>query len=244
MHWTYGSHTSESNDSIIASHVEIVRNRAGEMMERKFRHEVAGYLKATGATDAIVQASMKTKMDNLLSNLAVQNRDFIFYLDDGTPSATHLYNVGSITGVKVVEGPSFVGTTGDERGTQCKFQFAVEASYPLAGAPRFLFFREKLTFRGGGPIYIVRGAVKGPPQRQKVAEQSPFYATQEGYLEGYLQAAAQPPPPIWPGAVLHRPEVDREGGERRGNGYSGFPLRWKYEYGATGPLVGLPHAWV
>ena len=244
MYWVYGSHTSETNDSLIASYTEVVRNSAGEMMERKFRHEVMGYLSADGATVAIIQAAMKVKMDALLLDMSLQNRDFIFYMDDGNPSSTYLYNSGSISGVKVVAGPDFIGTTGNERGTQAKFKFAVEASYPLTGAPKYLDFHEKLTFSGGGPVFTVRDAIIGPPQRQRVKEQSTWFVTQEGSLEGYLSAVAAPPPPIWPGALIRNPQISRDSPDRRGKGHTKFPLSWRYEFASVFQLFGVPHLWV
>jgi len=166
VYWIYGSYTGDSNASVIASKIEVIKNAGGEMQSRRYRHDVRGFLSGSSQSDITLA------MNGLISALAVPYQNFIFYQDDGSPSATTLMNGPSLSGVTVVEGPNFVESTGAEYATQREFTFAVEAEYALSGTVGLLLmFHEQLDFKGGGPR-LVHHRSKGSGSRRLILSPS------------------------------------------------------------------------
>lgn len=237
MYATYGSYQTDDNSVIIASRSEIMKNAGGQMYAKKLSHEVKGVL--TGADSATITQ----EMNELMNALAIPFQDFVFYQDDGSDSATLLRNAGSISGV-TVDGPHFIESRGAQYVNQRDFTFTVSAEYPLDDTENFLLrFQESLTFSGGGPRYVVREAITGPPQKQQVREYTTYEAVQEGIAEGY-QKEPVVPPPIWPGALLFAPIIKRVSPDKKGLGYERFAVTWRYIFASPSALFGVPHLWL
>jgi len=222
---------------VIASKIEVIKNAGGEMQSRRYRHDVRGFLSGSSQSDITLA------MNGLISALAVPYQNFIFYQDDGSPSATTLMNGPSLSGVTVVEGPNFVESTGAEYATQREFTFAVEAEYALSGTVGLLLmFHEQLDFKGGGPRFVHREAVVGPSQKQRVREQTTYFVTQSGEAVGY-KSVPSIPPPIWPDSLVDAPDTMIRSPMKKGKGFEGYPVSWMYRFASSTPLSGVPHAW-
>jgi hypothetical protein len=218
---------------------EVAWNEGGQPYARKRRFEVQGRLFVDGQADA------SAKINALRNALDVQFLDLVFRHDDGTASADVLTNTGSSTGVRSL-GASFPEAEGPEYATIRTFRCAFEAEYPLSGtAGLLLSFRETLTFRGGGAVYVVLPAISGGAQRQLVypAGGTAYEATQEGEAVGYLDWPVIPGP-LFPDALKQAPEVSRASPKRVGAGYQEYATRWSYAYESTVPLVGTPNLWL
>ncbi len=238
MQLKYGSYAWAANSVTIATDIQETWNEGGQLLERTWRAHVTGYLAVNGQADCTQQMSA---MDTALK---VPYQDFVLLQDSGAQSATLLLNSGSITGVRVTHGPNFPKSDGAEYATERYFEFDVEASYPMSFATNFLVrFRETLEGWGGGPQYNVLPALNTPGQRQLIYPLVPFEGVQRGEAVGYL---AYPPalPPIWPFALNEPGKITRRDPQRRGKGYSEYPVSWEYHYKWPFPLVGFPNRWL
>ena len=215
-----------------------MKNAAGQMYAREFQHRVRGYLSGSS------QSAITSAMNSLSAALATPYQNFLFKMDDGTNSATTLINGTSISGVTVIEGPDYAESVGSEYAFQRQFTFTVRAEYALPNTNNILLsFTESVDFSGGGPKYILREAVVGPPQKQQIREQTIFYARQSGSSEGYTKEPVVPPP-IWPRDQMEAVQVTRVTPDRVGpNKYQGYKVSWSYNFAASAPLIGRPHLW-
>lgn len=237
MQLRYGTNSFAANSLNVASFTRALLNEAQAVYALRQRLTVTGFLIGTDQADLSAQESA------LRTTLSVPYLDLVLDLDSGAASATLLRNDTSISGVRVVEGPDFTGTTGAEYATQRAFSFTAEADYPAPGGQSALLaFEEAVTFAGGGPLYRVRRAVSGAPQRQLVYPATEFRAVQQGRAVGYL-AYPPVPGPIWPGALAEAGEFVQVSPRRTGRGYEYFEVRWAYRFESVGALVGAPNRW-
>lgn len=223
----------------VTSARQIERGKDGVPWRAIDQLKCDGYLEGSG------QADLTTKSLALERALAVPYRDLILYRDDGGRSATLLTTADSIGGVVITDGPNFPDVLGAEYVSQRRFEFTGEADYLLPGtlARTLIDFGETVTVRGGGPKYVVRPALQGPPQRQLVYQATPCAATQRGFAVG-ATAYPTPPGPIWPQAENPAERaVTLVDPKKLGRGYTGFRVEWEYTFEWVAPLAGRPHRW-
>lgn len=238
MQTKYGTYSFDANSTLLSASARTMFNRGGQPYSLLRSFTVSGYLSASG------QAAITQAENALKTALAVPFRDLVLCHDDGSVSSEALLNAGSITGVKVTQGPTFSTTMGPEFATLRSFSFTAEAEYPLAGTANLLLdFQETLSFSGGGPLYAMRRAINGPPQRQLVYPATEYRCTQQGMAVGYAAYPAVPGPKF-PAALREAPMVARKAPQRMGNGYQGHEVSWRYEHESAGPLVGVPSLWI
>lgn len=239
MYLKVGSYQFDANATGLTTSTDLLLNGYGRPLSKQVKLTVDGFLAASG------QAAISTAMDALTAALHTPFQDIIFYHDDATESALYLKNNGSISGVRVTRGPVWLEYRGADHATQKKFMFEAAAEYPTAGSANLLMrYTERLEFEGGGPLYIVRPAKRGPAQRQQVYQSTPYIVTQIGEAVGYT---AYPPKPliIWPGKLKQAPKEVMTTPERVGpNGYQGHTRSWSVVYESEVPLIGTPHLWV
>lgn len=250
MQLKYGSYAFNANGTEITARTETVRNEAGAPYKQRRSLHVAGYMEISGDTVAAQQADCTTKMNALEAALAKPFQDLIFYQDSGAESATSLRNSDSIGGVVVTAGPHYPDGIKGYTSVQ-RFEFTAEAEYYIlaeAGlsANITLSFEETLKFSGGGPRFIYKESIVGPPQRQKTCDQTVYRVTQTGRAVG-LRGYPSPAAPIWPANLLQAPDIDRIGPDRMGwtdpRSYEGFGITWSYDYGSAVKLIGAPTLW-
>ena len=237
MHLKWGTYTFDANSTLLSASARTQFNRGGQPYSLLRSFTVNGYLSADG------QAAITLAENTLKTALAVPFKDLVLYHDDGSASSEILPNAGSISGVKVTQGPTFSTTMGPEFATLRSFQFTAEAEYPLSGTASLLLdFHETLSFSGGGAVYAMRRAINGPPQRQLVYAQTEYRCTQQGMAIGYASYPVVPGPKF-PAALRESPRIDRKAPQRMGNGYQGYEVAWSYVFESVGPLVGVPTLW-
>lgn len=236
----YGSYLFRANACKIASKSSVRTNAAGQQLSRKTILFVDGYLIASGV------AAVTTAMTELYTALSIPFQDLIFYQDDAatTESATYLKNTNlSMTGVRITEGPNFPDSTGFDYTGGRRFTFTAESEYRIGPANRLISFHEELDFSGGGPLYIVRPAKRGPAQRQRPYQSTPYVLVQTGEAVGYGQ---YPPDPriFFPTRLKMNPKIRLIGGNRVGlNRYEDFGKSWRIEYESESVLPALPTLW-
>ncbi len=237
MQLSYGSYSWADNACRVTNSAEYMRNEAERPYQIRKSVQVAGYL--DGSSNAAVNAAV-ISMENAL---AVPYRDLVLALTAGGQSAVSLLNSGSIDGVKLTGPVRYPDGTGADYVTYRKFEFEMGACYPLAGTNNLLIsWQESLTYGGGNPLFIVKNAINGPPQRQMVFPQTAFTVTQSGSAVGY-QKYPLAPPPTFPAALKQSGNIVRRSPKRQGTKYVEWPISWTYEFESVTPLIGLPNLW-
>lgn len=242
MYLKVGSYQFDANAVGITTQTDLMRNAYGAPLSKKRRLAVEGFLAGSS------QSAISTACDALEAALHSPFQDIIFYHDDATESSLHLKGQGSVSGVRVIQGPNFLDYRGADHILHKRFAFTAEAEYPLANTNGLLLrFSERLEFSGGGPLYIVRAAKIGPAQRQQVYQNTPYVAVQAGEAVGY---STYPPLPriIWPAKLKESPRVSLVSPQRMGPSTNQFSYRewvrtWNITYESESPLVGFPTLW-
>lgn len=236
MQVKYGTYAFNANGVKVAYRQATLINAGGQPYAIEKTLSLDGYLEGDGQAACVLAASA------LATALARPYQDLILYTDAGAPSDCALYNSPSTTGV-VPQAPSFPDSVGAEYATFRRFQFSAKAEYPLANTGAILMsFTERLQFSGGGPIYAHKMALNGPPQKQLIYPASIFKVVQEGEAVGYT-FRPDPPPPIWPDALMTSPDITVDAPKRRGKKYTDFHVSWRYNFESATQLVGVPTIW-
>lgn len=236
MQLRYGSLTFDADSCEVTMNIETLTNQRGVPYAQMVQMSVSGYL--AGADTTAVNSACTT----LQSALQSPYRDLVVYTDAGVATHLALYNVGSTTGV-IVSGPRFPVGRGAELVTMRKFEFSARAEYPLtSGATVIQSFRESVSVTGtGGPRFIYKPALVGPPQKQVVQAQTVVRATQSGQAVGYLDYPT-PPTPLWPQSEHEEQrQISRTGGIFRGKTWQDFQISWVYQFEGVGSVNARPN---
>jgi len=213
-----------------------------------------------GTLQADTQAALVAAMAALRAAYATNYRDIGLYYEDGTSTGLQMPGLNELGGVKVLEGVSFEAD-GAALSTFINYSIKVVGDFgvdPGSGGqgqpgnvPGFdggvISFSETLQFIGGGPTFVMRTALVGPPIRQPTAQATPYHAIQSGHAVSLL-GEPTPPGPLWP-QHEHR-ERRRESPsspERAGDAnilYRNFRKEWSYEFESATPLIGRPNYWL
>lgn len=232
---SYGSYDFDEGACEVTLDIQTQMNGRGVPFSLAKRMNVRGFL--AGDTTAAVDA----KCDLLEAALAAPYRDLIVYTDASAATHLALYNQGSTTGV-VVSGLRYPVGRGADLVTYRTFEFHATAEYPIgSGRGVLMAFQETISVSGtGGPRFILKDALLGPPQRQIVQQRSRVRASQQGQAEGYLEYPTEPPP-LWPqDEHVELRQVNRTGGRFRGKTWQGFTVSWSYQFESAALLTGQP----
>src|SRR4051812_12846915 len=101
MRLQYGSNQWDVGATTLAHRQEIIYNVAERPYKVKHVASIEGYLLATG------QAAITTAMTAMTTALRKPFQDLILKLDDGSNSYHYFPNKGSLSGVRITQGPSF-----------------------------------------------------------------------------------------------------------------------------------------
>lgn len=231
----YGSVSFDAGSCEVTLDVQALVNQRNVPYCQQMQMSVSGYLSGDNTT------AVNLACEQLEVALATPYRDLVLYTDAGLATHLALYNAGSTTGV-IVSGPRYPSGKGAELVTYRKFEFTARAEYPIGTGRNVLMeFSESISFQGtGGPRFILKPALVGPPQKQIVQQRTTVRATQGGRAVGYLDYPTEPPP-LWPQAEhLEQRQVTRTGGRFHGAAWQEFAVQWGYVFEANGPLAGKP----
>lgn len=151
-----------------------------------------------------------------------------------------LPNAGSVSGVRVVQPPSYPDGSGAQLTTYRDYTVVLSAAYPVFARPLLRLWTETVTLWGGLPDRRVVATVNTAPLVYVARRRTPYYATQVGQAVGYSTWPA-PPPPLFP-AALDGPEHPRsQTSPRTQEGrLTDFAVGWSYRFSSPLPLVGRP----
>lgn len=255
MQLGYGTYLFPFNAALIDDRRQQLWNEGGQLYAYRRRLTCEGFLQVavTGSTGN--QAGVTLAMSAMMQALSRPFQDLVLYMDGGGTSSTQLRNAGSITGVRVVEGPSFPNKPQQPSYVWgIFFTFAAEAEYPYPNTGDFLLdFGETLNFRGGYPKNVCRPALNTNGQDQLVYPQMPFLLDQTGFAVGYQgwpDALAISPPKFPANLVGDNPidvqQVNPKAMNVAQGKYQGYRVTWRYSMGSTQvPLRGVvPSRWV
>lgn len=232
-----------------AGGVKVASSRKITLDARKVPITFDDSIECDGFLEGVGQNALSTAEAALKTALALRNKDLVFLCDDGSQSSMCLLNAGSITGVRVTDGPHFHDVVGPEFVSQRHFKFTAEADYKYSGTKRttIIEWGETLSFSGGGPLYVTLPALIGYPQRQMVYERTPCKAKQKGFAVGYggdtTPAYPDPAPAIWPFALVSSPDTVYFHPIKMGDNYTNWRMEWEYTYEWPDFLTGTPTLW-
>lgn len=244
MYFSYGSYRAALNESAIT------------MQRHDLTSEATGYLygfEETWTVSGFLQAATTAALMPLIGALEVAfsrgNQPARLIDNDGVTVRRLLPALTPLGGTYVLSGPSYPASgEGDaEWSTFRRYQVVIScrALYPSVPATTLLAFNESLTFTGGGPRFVFRQPLIGLPQRQQVAQSTPYVVTQRGRAV-CLGTYPTPPSPIWPEAEHTdrrrvTPDNPKKQGGPVGNVYVEWPIEWEYYFEGASPFVGLPN---
>jgi hypothetical protein len=239
MRLAYGSYLHDLAECTVQIGREALTDQAGRHYGDRHRWTVSGFLVAD------TQAALTTAIEALTRAYQKDFQPVQLQLPDGTVSAHHLPAVSKIGGTKVISGPSFNDGGRAEYTTFRTYEIVLEHEAELPTTPRNLViaWAETLSFAGGGPRDLFLQPLNGVPQKQRVADATPWKVTQQGSAVGLL-AYPVPAPPLWP-AAEHRDQrvITNKHPKRVGSKFSEFEVTWGYQFESAAPLNGLPTQW-
>jgi hypothetical protein len=205
-------------------------SQAGRPLRYQMRVDVEGYIEGTGQADlTIKEAIFRQALLTPYGNLSLLQ-------DSGATSAVALFNNTSLSGTRIVEGPSFEESQGPEYVTQRKVRFAMMAEYLAPGATGVLVkYMQSVTVIGtGGPVRVWRFPINAKPIRQIVKPYSLVTVIQRGEAVGHT---SKPPaaPYLFSRDFLVNETASIEEATPRpmGRAWVEYPVRWNYIFHMT-----------
>lgn len=240
MQLKIGSYAFTANSCWVTVRREFVLNEADIPYVERIELDIEGFLFGTGQSDLTTKENALVTM---IESLQAAGKDVSLNRDDGKQSGVYLRHRTSLTGVLCMRGPSFGEKTGAEYAVQRKYSFTLRADYPIINTRTALIsFSEKMDFSGGGPVYIYKDAINGPPQKQLSVFQKPYQLIQSGEAYGFL-AYPRVPPPAFPECLMQEPEIGKITPNRSGDTYKKFGMKWSYVMQSVAPLFAVPTLW-
>lgn len=229
MQLRYGSYRCPANAMSFTTSIRNEHNDLGFITAQTQRVDASGTLHASG------QAAVVAACAALERALAVPRQDLIFTQDSGAV-ALALRNAGSISGVRITEGPNYGNSGGGfEYVNGRTFSFSAEVRYArlAVGAILLNSFSETVSTSGGGPVYGWLRPVNAPPERTVLYTHSPYEGSQSGSAESQFGYWPVPLPVL--GAPSENPVIARS--------FSGdkFTITWAYKFSSVKPLFGFPN---
>jgi hypothetical protein len=236
IHLEYGSHSHDDCEAAVEIGVSALFNEAGQRYATRHRWTIDGKLHAAD------QSALTAALNQLQVAYSTNGLNLGLYFENGSPTSHVLDSAQAIGGVRIVEfGYPDGGRGSAEYSTFRSYRIVAEGDFPDTSIA-LLSYSEVLTFEGGGPRFVFLQTLNGLPQRQQVAQATPFRVTQAGEAVGHL-VRPLPNPPIWPQAEhrdqrrIERPTPKAVGPQGQVS-YMEYPVRWSYFFESATELVG------
>lgn len=241
IHIEYGSYVHAVGELEMSFRRSALMTDAQTPYAERIEIDLVGELIGTSVSD------INSKVAALIAGYAYNGYDFKVKDDSGTLLRLSIASSGTLGGVRIIRPPSFPSNKDGAYATFMPYQISLQADVPVTNPETVLVsFQESLSFSGGGPVYEYLETRIGPPQRQRVTDQSVYMATQEGSAVG-LYNIPTIPSPLWPANQVRQRAVNATGGKLVGSGanrkYMFKGVRWRYEFKSATPLLGDPHDW-
>lgn len=224
---TYGGFSFTDNEAMVTFWGQQVEfDSRGRPRRLRRRMNIEGEIIAT------TPAGIDTRVAAIQTAFEVGGQDAGLYIPPSTLTHIALSNSNSVSGVRIVQPPSFNMRDGMAHfATGLPFSIALEAEYLLTQSGDSLVnYQETITYTGdGGPRRMVIEVVEGPPVTQTTTEQTPIVIEQSGSATGILDYPDVNPPLV--AALLDRPDgiqVSRDVPRMENGIYTEFTARWNY----------------
>ena len=235
MYLTYGSYSWDANEAQLVGIDKRVEHNA-----RGYRERVIEKWTVRGIKQAASQAALTTALAAMEAALSQDGLALTFYLDDAATATVHAIAASTLFGVRV-KGLRYPSGDGAEYSTFRTWEADFEAEAIASGSNSILVsFQETLSFQGGGPRFVFLQTITGQPQKQLVAQSTPYRVVQSGSAS-QLGSYPAVPGPLWPDAEhLEERRISRRGPEL-GKGFTGEAgVNWSFSFESAVPLNGFP----
>lgn len=192
-----------------------------------------GYIEGTS------QADLSVKSAQLTAALRIFGLDLSLRTDAGAVLES-LTNAAAIIPVRCVDGPNFIGQTGNEYGNYREFTATFSAVYPVVQTGIVVIDLTSALETGGGfqTVVYLPDINGGKAQRQDTTGPMPFEALQSGSVKSRGGYYPVPPPYLPKGALIDNPKISRLNRKTRTG--TEFLVSWAYQYRSNTPFNALP----
>jgi len=221
----YGSYAHADAECSISITRESIKGDQGQPVGIRESWQIRGRKNASD------QASLNTALIALEKAYGVNGQDIYLSLNAGGSSVHRITSDETVNGV-IVESLSYPNGTGAQFTTFRDYEITVSAELSndqFGGSEgQTLNFSESIVYNGsGGPRYVVKETLGGPPVRQPLTQQTIQTVVQSGMAEAIRQYP-QPSRPIRPDYMPERYQVVNT--TRSGGGQTRLVTRWSYTF--------------
>lgn len=231
-----------ANGAEVTSRTGVIQTSYGRPVALEVYIDVKGYLEASG------QAAL-TLMENAIRlAFASGYGDLTLRQDSGANSGMALISNSCISGVRIIDGPTFDEAQGAEYVNRRTVKFTGMARVTIRGTENAIMsFEETISIQGtvGDPVINWRHAVNASPIPQVVYPSSTMKVIQSGRAVGHI-VRPNPAVPIWgttPPEQRGQRRIVQEAGRRVGPGAGAIvepAVSWTYVFEDSRPLIALP----
>lgn len=233
MIFKYGNYTHAINEVALTIEKRALTSNAGQ------RIGLRSVWKLNGILHAADQQGVTTAVNQLTAAYDIDGQSAGLYLDDGVTATSHVLNNEEVLGGIRVSSIRFPTSEGAEYSTYRSYEITLEADFPDTQND-LIEFHETINFTGGGPKFIYLQTLSGLPQKQIIAQSTPFEVIQAGTAAartGYPTV----PVPLWPAAEHIDERVIVYKGPQSTDGLSQtFQVDWTYKFESSAAMSGLP----
>ena len=233
LYLQYGSYAHAEGEASITISKRVVEGETGLRTAFIETWTIEGWIHGDDVSE--VTAAL-LEMESAYS---VNGYDLCLYQPNGTATAHILQTARARGGVRITS-LEYPDGQGAEYTTYRKYRIVAEAEFPT-GQKGIKSFNETLTLSGGGPRFLFLQTLRGLPQKQLVAQSTPYRATQQGSAisdDGYPNI----PSPLFPQHEhVDRRTLSRQSPKWRMGSLSNYGASWAYEFESSTPLVGSPN---
>lgn len=238
MRFQYGGFLHDENECWVESlNREAIRTDRG--LVRSLLHTVTFGMRLV-TSGASAQADLTSAMLAREVAYSVHRQDFRVLDNDGALTVFYMPDAGSLSGVQVIQPPSYRQVDRANYATVLEAFVTLQAEYPwIEPGAEIIDFQELLTFSGGLPVRVFLQCVNSNPVEQVVSPRSTYDVVQQGFIRTLTPSPA-PMAPIWPAALTQR-SVTLNSPRIQQHVAGEYATSWVYQYRSVTELTGLPN---
>lgn len=239
MIFKYGNYSHDDNEVWFDVDFRTIYSDVGVKQNIRGTWIVYGVKKGEDASD------LTDKLEALETAYSIQGADIGFYDNSGTLTRHFMLSAVSTDGVQV-ESFKYLPGNGRHWGSGTEYvnmrSYRIILTANLIDCPlNVVSWRERIVGIGtGGPKFIYKGALTGPPQKQIIQQQTSFQAIQEGSGIGYFEYPFVATPFAPQHEHLGRRRVSLYTPKFGAVRNSLYRVDWSYFFESSTALVGSP----
>jgi len=234
MQLKHGNYSFGANRAAVTTDTAYVRSQTGRRLREVRGMTVKAFIQAD------TQAALQTEEEACRAALRKEYQDLLFLRNDGTATPGSLSNRTSISGVVIVDGPSFGESMTPEWVRVRTVRFRAEAQYVIPGTEDLVIeFRESEGRQGnGGPKRLWRTPIFGSSIRQETTEETMISYVVSGRAVRHTGGHYVPTPKYGTEFLVNEAEaVQYELPEPLGQGLVNYVTTWNYRYEVFGQFL-------